>query len=217
VRSSMLHGSGPWPFLFLQRWGYPARTQHNPVLRQEGCVLDDLRADKLWKVWGFRVSTWNIDSLTGRAGELEALANREVDVGCVQERRWRGSGCRFFGAQGKRYKLFWMGGKDRSDGVGMFVAEKWVDNVVKVRRHSERVLILNMVLDNSLMNVLIVYAPDSGKPEEEKENFWNELFHLVTCIPQNEMVVLAGDMNGHVGSNSVGYDGTHGGYGFGAI
>jgi len=43
----------------------------------------------------------------------------------------------------------------------------------------------------------------------------NELFHLVSCIPQNEMVVLARDMNGHVGSNSVGYDGTHGGYGFG--
>jgi len=36
----------------------------------------------------------------------------------------------------------------------------------------------------------------------------------VSCIPQNEMVVLAGDMNGHVGSNSVGYDGKHGGYGF---
>jgi len=29
------------------------------------------------------------------------------------------------------------------------------------------------------------------------------------------MVVLAGDTNGHVGSNSVDYDGTHGGYGFG--
>jgi len=29
------------------------------------------------------------------------------------------------------------------------------------------------------------------------------------------MVVLAGDMNGHVGSNSVGYDGMHGGYWFG--
>jgi len=26
---------------------------------------------------------------------------------------------------------------------------------------------------------------------------------LVSCIPQNEMVVLAGDMNGHVGSNEV--------------
>ena len=42
------------------------------------------------------------------------------------------------------------------------------------------------------------------------------MFHLVSCIPQNEMAVLAGDMNGHIGSNNVGYDGTHGGYGFGA-
>jgi len=75
-----------------------------------------------------------------------------------------------------------MGGKDRFDGVGMFVAEKWVDSVVKVKRHSERVLILKMVLGNSLMNVLTVYAPNSGKPKEEKENFWNELFHLVSCI-----------------------------------
>jgi len=53
--------------------------------------------------------------------------------------------------------------------------------VVKVERHSERVLILKMVLDNSFMNVLTVYfSSHSGKPEEEKENFWNELFHLVS-------------------------------------
>ena len=84
-------------------------------------------------------------------------------------------------------------------------------------RKAQRVLILKMVLDNGLLNVLTVYAPHLGKLEEENENFWNKLFHLVSCIPQNEMVVLAGDMNGHVGSNSVGYDGTHGGYGFGAI
>ena len=47
-----------------------------------------------------------------------------------------------------------MGGKDRSDGVGMFVAEKWVDSVMKVERHNERVLILKMILDNGLLNVL---------------------------------------------------------------
>jgi len=29
------------------------------------------------------------------------------------------------------------------------------------------------------------------------------------------MVVLAGDMNGHVGNSNVGYDGTHGGFGYG--
>jgi len=80
----------------------------------------------------------NLHSLTGRAGELvEVLADREVDVACVQETRWTGSGCRFFGAKGKRYKLFWMGSKDRADGVCMFVAEKWVDSVANAERHSE--------------------------------------------------------------------------------
>ena len=37
-----------------------------------------------------------------------------------------------------------------------------------------------MVKDNGLLNLLMVCAPHSGKPEEEKENFWNELFHLVS-------------------------------------
>ena len=36
---------------------------------------------------------------------------------------------------------------------------------------------------------------------------------MVSCIPQNEMVLFAGDMNGHVGSSNVGYDGTLGGFG----
>jgi len=70
-----------------------------------------------------------------------------------------------------------------------------VDSFVSVERHSKRVLILRMALDSGLLNVLTVYAAHS---EEDKESFWNEVFHLVICIPQNEMVVLAGDMNGHV-------------------
>jgi len=75
-------------------------------------------APKLRKGWGFRVGTWNVDSLTGRAGELvEALADREVDVGCIQETRWRASGCRFFEAQDNRYKLFWM--EVRIDQMGL--------------------------------------------------------------------------------------------------
>jgi len=48
--------------------------------------------------------------LTGRAGELiKALQDREDDEACIQETRWSGSGCIFYGTKGKRYKLFWMG------------------------------------------------------------------------------------------------------------
>jgi len=121
------HPVGAPTCLRKQEVGKPSQNAAQPCAKAEGCVRDDLRADKLRKGWGFWVGIWNVDSLTGRAGELvETLADREVDVECIQEMRWRGSGSKFFGAQGKRYRLFWMGGKDRSDGVGMFVAEKWV-------------------------------------------------------------------------------------------
>jgi len=95
------------------------------------------------------VRYWNVDSLTGRSGEVvEALSDRKVDTACIQETQWKDSGCEFYRAKGQRYKLFWMGGEERSDDVGIFVAEKWVDSVVSVERHSKRVLILRMVLDN---------------------------------------------------------------------
>ena len=82
------------------------------------------------------------------------------------------------------------GSKAKTDGVGIFVAEKSVDSVVCVERHSERVLVLKMVLADCLLNVFTIYAPHSGKPDEEKESLWDDVFHLVSCIPQNEMVVF---------------------------
>jgi len=84
-------------------------------------------------------------------------------MACIQEIRWKGSGCEFYGAKGKRQKLFWMGSEERSDDVGIFVA---------VTRHSPRVLILKMVLDNGLLNVLTIYAPHSGKPRGGKREFF---------------------------------------------
>jgi len=66
-----------------------------------------------------------------------------VDVACIRD-----NGCRLFGTRGKRYKLFCMGGKEKTDGVGIFVAEKWVDSVVSVERCSERVMIVTLVIDN---------------------------------------------------------------------
>ena len=58
-----------------------------------------------------------------------------------------------------------MGSKAKIDGVGIFVAEKWKDSVVSVETHSERVLVLKMVLGDCLLKVfrsldlLVTWAP----------------------------------------------------------
>ena len=57
-----------------------------------------------------------------------------------------------------------MAGKERSDGIQIFVAEKRVDSVVG----SKGTVQLKTVLDNGLLNVLMAYAPHSGKLQEEK-------------------------------------------------
>jgi len=45
--------------------------------------------------------------LTGRVGKVvEALLDRKTDMECIQETQWKGSGCKFYGAKGQRYKLF---------------------------------------------------------------------------------------------------------------
>ena len=49
-----------------------------------------------------------------------------------------------------------------TDGVGIFVAEKWVGSVVSVERHSERVLVLKMVLDDDDDDRLTAFDP--GQP-----------------------------------------------------
>jgi len=50
----------------------------------------------------------------------------------------------------------------KTESVGIFVAEKWVDSVVSVERHSERTLVLKMVLGDCFLNVFTVYAHHSG-------------------------------------------------------
>jgi len=64
--------------------------QYSPVRRHTVILM--IRADGLWKGWRFGVGTWNVVSLTGRAGKVvEALSDRKVDVACIQETRLKGS------------------------------------------------------------------------------------------------------------------------------
>jgi len=59
-----------------------------------------------------------------------------------------------------------MGGEERLDGVGIFVAEKWVDSVVSVERHSK-----STDFEDGLRQWFIKrsYSLCSSLIEEEKE------------------------------------------------
>jgi len=57
----------------------PSWNAAQPCATAQGYVNDDPRADgprKGWEFRGFRASTWNVDSLTGRAGEVVEALNK---------------------------------------------------------------------------------------------------------------------------------------------
>jgi len=69
-----------------QEVGKPSRNAAQLRARVQCYVNGDLRADGLRKGWEFWVGTWNVDSLTGRAGEVvEAWSDRKVVMACIQE------------------------------------------------------------------------------------------------------------------------------------
>ena len=153
--------------------------------------------------------------MTGKSVEVvDELIMRRVMVCCLQEKRWKGAGTRMLkGSRGVRYKFMWQGGIDGFHGVGVMVAEELVENVVAVLRVSERLMMVKLVIGKCLVNVVSAYAPQIGRSQEE-ELFWSDLFDLVRGLKQEEMIVIGGDLNGHVGNESGGYRGVHGGFGY---
>ena len=53
----------------------------------------------------------------------------------------------------------------------------------------------------------------SGRSDDDKDNFYADLRPLVAVIPTSEIIILLADWNGHVGKSRAGYEGVHGGHG----
>ena len=64
-------------------------------------------------------------------------------------------------------------------------------------------------------DVVAAYAPQTGRSQEEKANFWEAVWKLIEGIKKTERIMLGGDLNGHVGKGSDGYEGIHGRQGYG--
>ena len=163
----------------------------------------------------FRIATWNVGTLRGKAGEIVETLTRCVDICCLQETRWKGGSARLVAGKDSIFKIFWVGSSTGSGGVGIAVHKKWIENVSEVNRVSERIIMLKLAFEGNILCVLSCYAPQSGLTVEEKTKFYDDLLAISARIEGNCVLFPCGDFSGHIGTNAAGYDGVHGGYGFG--
>ncbi|VDP07980.1 unnamed protein product [Heligmosomoides polygyrus] len=56
-------------------------------------------------------------------------------------------------------------------------------------------------------------APQSGCSDQAKEGFWSLLDENTAEVPPKDVIIVAGDLNGHAGAAKDGYS-CHGGFGY---
>ena len=74
-----------------------------------------------------------------------------------------------------RYKLYWLGNDKGTAGVGVFVAEEWIEKVFEVQRVSDRIILVKLIVGQRVVTFLSVYAPQSGLSDEVKDLFFDQL------------------------------------------
>ena len=162
------------------------------------------------------MGTLNVNTLRGRDCEVvETLSHRKVDICCVQETRYRGGNCLTVKGKATRYKLYWSENDKGTTGVGVFVAEEWIEKVFEVQRVSDRIILVKLIVGQHVVTFLSVYAPQSGLSDEVKDLFFDQLHAVTARIPGSEFLIPCGDWNGHVGHAGTGYKEVHGGMRYG--
>ncbi|KAL0860090.1 hypothetical protein ABMA27_010404 [Loxostege sticticalis] len=139
-----------------------------------------------------RFATLKVGTLTGKTKELaDLLTRRRIDFACLQETRWQGSKSR---NRGEGYKLMYTGSKGGRNGVAIIISHDHLDNIVGVKRFSDR------RGGKPMLHYVSAYAPQVGCSRTEKIFFWIFLDDILQEIPSNEITILGSDLNGHVGT-----------------
>ena len=89
------------------------------------------------------------------------------------------------------------------------------EKIVELKRLGNRIIAINLVLDEDIIHIISACAPQVGLDESVRSQFWDEMDGLLREIPTSEKIFRRGDLNGHVGKDNKGYDRVHGGQGFG--
>jgi hypothetical protein len=87
--------------------------------------------------------------------------------------------------------------------------------VVDVKRCGDRIILVKLVVGDLVLNVISAYVPQIGHNENTKREFREGLEDLVRGVPSGEKLFIGGDLNGHVGTSNIGFEGVHGGFGYG--
>ena len=162
------------------------------VLRISGVMNSESRKTKKSKI-----AIINISTIRGKEEEVvDIMKSRGLSIIGLSETRLRGSGEKILH---ENYKLIYSGKEDGRHGVGIILAPELAPYVEKVDCISERIISLSIKTKTVAFSVIQVYAPQRGRPSQEKDQFYQDLQDATDTARYKEKLIVCGDFNGHIG------------------
>ena len=203
----------------IRRKNRAAALNRNPNTRNDS---------KKAKILRLKLGTWNVRTMTpGITDDLRTIEdarktavidielNRlKFDIVALQETRLADSGF----IKEKNFTFYWKGNEShekREHGVGFAVRNTLLRMIEPPHGGTERLLTLCLSTTNGKVNLVSAYAPTNCSPEEAKDAFYEELSALIQTIPKEEKLILMGDFNARVGSDSTAWPNCIGKFGIG--
>ena len=75
-------------------------------------------------------------------------------------------------------------------------------------------MIIQSIIGKWIVAIVSTYAPQQELGEDVKDKFYENLISLISHVSENELVMIVGDLNGHVGKDAIDDDGTNGSFGY---
>ena len=159
-----------------------------------------------------RIGTWNVRSMSQGKLDIVKREMERIDVNllAVSEMKWTGMGH----FKSDNHEVYYCGqDAQRRNGVAFICKDEIRRCVMGSNPVSDIIATIRLQCKQVNMTALQVYAPTSTAEEEEMEEFYEKVQHVVDEIPRGDVLYVIGDWNAKVGQDET--NGTTGRLGLG--
>lgn len=149
----------------------------------------------------------------GKTEELvDVMIERRFDIIGLSETRLKGKDKK---TVHENFTLIHSSDDSGRYGVAFLIHKDLSSRVSHIKYVDDRIIAVSLKLEGQELDIIQVYAPQQGRPDREKEDFYEQLEATIDRMPHRDNLLIIGDFNGHVGNDRRGYENVIGAFGIG--
>ena len=152
---------------------------------------------------GLRIGALNIGTYRDKEEEiLQIMKEKKIDIMGLAETRLRGNQLNRNLGDGYIISSSGIDQGTAKHGVAIIMGPRVSQYIIHINLKNKRIIKATIKCKSRTIHIFQVYAPQQGRPMEEKIHFYEELEEELSALNLNSgNCIVIGDLNGRVGNN----------------